>query len=143
MTAVDDRQIALVLARTRVCIGVAFLVLPGLTGRLWLGRGASTPIGRTLTRLVGARDLALGLGAITTVKDQTAGPEWLGMGAVVDGADAAVLLVTPGLPARARLGFVVPAAAAVLGMRTAKALAAARAEAAAAATAAATAETVA
>jgi hypothetical protein len=141
MAAMDHRQVALVLARTRACVGIVCLVLPGVAGRLWLG--ARTPASRTLLRLTGARDLALGLGAITTVKEATMAPEWLGMAAMVDAADAAVVLAAPGLPLRARLSGVAAAAAAVVGMRTAKSLAAARARAAEAAAAAASAETVA
>jgi hypothetical protein len=139
----DDRQLALALGRARAVVGLVMVVFPGLAGGLWLGRGAREPVGRAAMRMLGARDLVLGVGAITTVKEDTAGPEWLGMGAVADGVDAITMLVTPGLPKRARLSVVVPAAAAVLGIRCAKALAAERDRAALAADAATSVETVA
>jgi len=139
----DDRQLALVLGRARAVVGLVLVVFPSLVGRLWLGRGATAPAARATLRMLGARDLVLGIGAITTVKESTSGPEWVGTGAVVDGVDAVAMLITPGLPKRARLSVLVPAAAAVLAIRCAKALAAERDEAAQAVVAATAAETVA
>lgn len=139
----DDRQLALVLGRGRAVFGLVVVVFPTIVGRVWLGRDATGPAARATLRMLGVRDLVLGVGAITTVKEATSAPEWVGMGAVVDGVDAVAMLITPGLPKRARLTVFVAAAAAVLGIRCAKALAAERDEAAQAAAAAAAAETVA
>ncbi|HEX5614490.1 MAG TPA: hypothetical protein VFZ83_04995 [Acidimicrobiia bacterium] len=139
----DDRQLALVLGRARAVAGLVLVVFPSLAGWLWLGRGAREPAARATLRMLGIRDLVLGIGAITTVKEQTSGPEWVGMGAVVDGVDAVAMVITPGLPKRARLAMLFPAAAAALGIRAAKALAAQRDESVRAAAAAVGAETVA
>ena len=55
------------------------------------------PTAQALLRLVGVRDLVLGIGAITTLKEQTMDAEWVGMGAAADAVDGLVSLVTPGL----------------------------------------------
>ena len=73
--------------------------------------------------MLGVRDLVLGIGAITSVKEHTHDAEWVSMGAVADGVDALVGLFTPGLPARARLMGVVAAGSAAVGMLVARELA--------------------
>jgi hypothetical protein len=117
----DRRQIALAVARGRVVIGLGALLAPGLTVRVLMGDTDATT--RALTRMLGARDLALGIGAITTVKERTQDAEWVSMGAFADGVDALVGLFTPGLPGRARLMGVVAACAAVIGLQLARELA--------------------
>jgi hypothetical protein len=98
---VDRRKIALVLSRGRCVVGLASIFLPGLVGRVWVGR--SDPAVRAVVRAVGIRDLALGVGALTAVKEEQHDAEWLSMGAACDGFDALVSLASPGLPRRARL----------------------------------------
>jgi len=112
---IEERELAVNVARGRAYTGLALLALPGLVGRLWLGRGAATPAGRALVRTTGARDLALGVGALTSLRETDRGPDWLSMGAVTDGVDALVCLLTPGLPRRARLVGLVAGASAVAG----------------------------
>src|SRR5262245_60455205 len=98
MTAMDmePRQIALSLARARAVNGLVMLLLPGAMAKGAFG--SNNAVVRALLRLVGIRDLVLGIGAITTLKEHTQDAEWVGMGAIADGVDAAVLLITPGLP---------------------------------------------
>ena len=81
--------------------GLVLLVFPGVVGwvRVRQGRPATRRRGRLL-RLVGVRDLVLGIGAITTLKEHTMDAEWVGMGAVADAVDGVVSLVTPGLARR-------------------------------------------
>jgi len=122
----DRRRLAVLVARGRVIIGLSALVAPGLAVRALMGE--STPTTRTLTRMLGARDLVLGVGAITTLKERTQDAEWVSMGAVADGVDALTGLFTPGATARARLMGVVAAGSAVLGMDAARRLAGERAE---------------
>ena len=117
----DRRQLAIVIARGRVVIGLGALVAPGLAVRMLMGE--STPTTRTLTRMLGARDLALGIGAVTSVKERTQDAEWVSMGAVADGVDALAGLFTPGLPVRARLMGVVAAGAAAIGLKVSRDLA--------------------
>ena len=70
-------------------------------------------------RMVGVRDLAIGLGAVAGVHEGIQAPEWLGWGAVADGVDALALLLTPGLPKRARLAGLLAAGGAAAGMKLA------------------------
>jgi hypothetical protein len=110
----DPRRLAVATARARVGLGAAFLLVAGPLARVTLGSGNREE--RAALRLTGARDLALGLGALTTVKERTQDAEWVSMGALVDGLDALVLLGTRRLPLRARLVGLVAAATAVTGL---------------------------
>jgi hypothetical protein len=110
----DYRRLAVLTARARVGLGAALLVTTGPLTRVTLGSGSGEA--RAAMRLAGARDLALGLGALTTVKERTQDAEWVSMGALVDGLDALVLLGTRRLPIRARLAGIVAATAAVTGL---------------------------
>jgi hypothetical protein len=119
----DKRQTALVIGRGRAVIGIAALAVPGVVNWLWLGRGGSTPQARALVRMVGIRDLALGVGTLTTVKEDTQGPEWLSMGAAADGVDAIVSLLLRDAPRRTKLVGLGAAAGAVVAMKIARDLA--------------------
>jgi hypothetical protein len=118
---IDTRILALLLARGRVVVGVIAAALPGLAAGT--APGERSPGNRAFARMLGARDLALGLGAITTLKERTQDAEWVGMGAAVDLVDGAALLLTRGLPARARLVGLVAFGAGVAGILAARALA--------------------
>jgi hypothetical protein len=122
----DLRQAALGVARGRAVNGLVMMAVPGLVGRSLFGKAGAEPAVRAAIRLVGVRDLVLGIGAITTVKEHTMDAEWVGMGAVADGFDAVVALTTRGVPARARLVAVVGGGAAAIGVLAARALAAER-----------------
>jgi hypothetical protein len=126
MSAMDlePRQIALSLARARAVNGLVMLLLPGAMAKSVFG--SNNAVVRALLRIVGIRDLVLGVGAITTLKEHTQDAEWVGMGAVADGVDAVVLLITPGLPKRGRLVSAMGASAAVAGLLSSRALADAR-----------------
>jgi hypothetical protein len=119
----DNRQAALVLARGRAVLGLVALALPGVVNRAWLGAGAATPHAKALTRALGARDVVLGIGALTSVKENTQGPEWLSMGAVADGVDAIVSLFVRGAPRRTKLVALLAAGGAVAGLKLSRDLA--------------------
>ena len=87
------------------------------------GRAANGPALRAVIRIVGIRDVVLGVGAITTLKEHTMDAEWVGMGAVADAVDGVVALVTPGLALRARLVALVGGGSAAAGLLAARALA--------------------
>jgi len=129
-STIDDqvRRLAVLVARGRVGAGAAMLAAAGPLARLAVG--GNQPGGRAALRFAGGRDLALGIGALTSVRESTHGPEWVSMGALVDGIDAVVLLVTPRLPWRSRLFGLVAGAAAVAGWLAAQRLADAEAAAA-------------
>ncbi len=97
----DLSRLALLAARSRSAIGLALAVAPRLTSPIWLG--SSTRLTRGLVRMIGVRELALGLGTVNELREGTSGPGWLGWGAVADAVDAVVCLATPGLPRRARV----------------------------------------
>jgi hypothetical protein len=121
---IEAKTLSLVLARARVVLGLIASVLPGVAALVVPGeRRAST---RALARMIGARDVALGVGAITSVKEGTHDAEWVGMGAVVDLADGLALLVTRGLPARARLAGLGALGLGAVGLLAARTLADAR-----------------
>ena len=69
------------------------LVVPGLTARLILG--SDSPTARALLRMVGIRDVALGVGAITNLKERNQDAEWVSMGALADGGDALAMWLAP------------------------------------------------
>jgi hypothetical protein len=119
----DQRTIALVLARARAINGLVMLAVPGIVGRALFGKAGAQPVARATLRLVGVRDLVLGVGAITTLKEHTMDAEWVGMGAVSDAVDGAVSLLTPGLPLRTRFVSLVGGGAAAVGIVAARALA--------------------
>jgi hypothetical protein len=122
----DQRRIALVIARGRAVNGLVTLILPGVVGRILFGPAGTQPTTRALLRLVGVRDLVLGIGAITTLKEGTMDAEWVGMGAVADAVDGIVSLVTPGLARRSRLVSLIGGGAAAIGLVASRALADAR-----------------
>ncbi|HEX4493271.1 MAG TPA: hypothetical protein VH914_18860 [Acidimicrobiia bacterium] len=117
----DARKMALILGRSRAVVGLVLLVLPGLAGRLWLGD--HSPRTRALLRMVGIRDLILGAGALTCVKERTQDAEWVGMGSIADAVDGFVSLTSPGVPARGRLVGPAALGSAVLGLKLARDLA--------------------
>jgi len=117
LTDEQTRKAALVFARGRSLLGLGLTVLPGTATKI--GVGKSSGPASALMRMVGVRDLAIGLGAVAGVREGTQAPEWLGWGAVADGVDALALLLTPGLPKRARLVGLCAAGGAVAGMKLA------------------------
>jgi len=118
----NARNIALMLARVRIAVGAVAIMLPRVaTG---VAPGASTGAGTpALGRMLGARDLALGVGAITCVKECTQDAEWVGMGAAVDIVDGLALLLTRRLPLHARLVGLGALSAGVIGLGAARMLA--------------------
>lgn len=92
-----SRQAVTAVAAGRVALGVVALVRPSVPARPWVGAAADLPASRVLGRALGARDLALGLGALAaTARKPSAGPwqagAWFAAGALADALDAAVTL---------------------------------------------------
>ena len=119
----DERKRAAIwMARGRTVLGLAALAAPAPIVGVWTG-GESTGPSRALGRFIGGRDLTLGVGTIIAVESGDGGANWLSVCAVVDGIDAAVSLLQPGLPRLTRLLAVFAAASAVLHVRVAKEIA--------------------
>jgi hypothetical protein len=90
----------------RSLFGVAFIAEPKLMERAWIGKQARLPGAQLLTRAVGARDLAVGLGGLQalTRNDGSARP-WLAAAAVCDAVDfGATWTAGRGIPHQARTG---------------------------------------
>jgi hypothetical protein len=88
----DPRDAALALARGRMAFGLAALLAPGLSSRFMFGRHADTPGTRVFARMLGGRDLAIGLGAVIALDRGAPVRGWLEAGALADGVDAATAL---------------------------------------------------
>jgi hypothetical protein len=85
--------LAVGLAGGRVAIGVVSLLAPGLVARGMTGRGGSEGATRLFARMVGARDLGLGLGLLIALNRGAPVRGWLEASAVVDGIDASACLL--------------------------------------------------
>lgn len=119
----DTRRLALYLSRTRVGLGIAMMLAPRATMWPWLGATTGGAVPGVLIRTLGARDFVLGAGAAIAVGEQRGAANWISMSALVDGADAVASLVTPGLPARARIVGALAASSAVVHLALARELA--------------------
>jgi hypothetical protein len=91
--------------------------------RILFGRDASTPSGRVLARMFGAREFVLGVGTVTSVKERTQDAEWVSASAVVDAVDGLAMAFSPGVPRRSRPSALVGIVASALGMQAARKLA--------------------
>jgi hypothetical protein len=86
------RDLAVTLARGRITFGVMSLLAPGLVARTMTGGGSEG--GTSLfVRMVGARDLGVGLGLQLALDRDAPTRGWLEASAVVDGIDAAACLL--------------------------------------------------
>lgn len=75
------------IAVARVGIGIAATLTPGLMSRLQFG--SDTPSQRILVRMLGGRDLALGLGVLMAARRGSSGVRgWVEAGGLADGIDA-------------------------------------------------------
>jgi hypothetical protein len=93
VASMSPRLIALAIAMGRTALGAVALLFPRLPARPWIGAPAETDGAAVLARALGARDLALGIGAWRTLaaKDDAA-REWVAAGALADAMDATVTL---------------------------------------------------
>lgn len=89
----DERDVAVSLAGGRITFGVASLLAPRLMGRTLTGREGSGGGTALFVRMVGARDLGLGLGVVFALKRDAPVRGWLEASTLVDGIDLAACLV--------------------------------------------------
>lgn len=85
----EARDLAVGLAGGRIAIGVVSLLVPGVVGRAMMGPDGDSRGARLLLRVVGVRDLALGVGVLAALDRDAPARGWLRASAVVDGLDAA------------------------------------------------------
>jgi hypothetical protein len=119
----DTRTTVLGIARGRIVMGLAMLVLPGIVLRLMFGRDASTATARAFARMFGAREVVLGVGTVTSVKERNQDAELVSASAVADAVDGLAMAFSPGIPRRSRPAALVGATAAALGIQAARQLA--------------------
>jgi hypothetical protein len=116
----DQRTNVLVIARGRIVMGLAMLLVPSIMLRVMFGRGASTRTARVMARMFGAREVVLGVGTVTSVKERTQDAEWVSASAVADAVDGLVMAFSPGVPRRSRPAALIGGSAAVIGMLAAR-----------------------
>lgn len=100
----------------RFIFGVAFIANPKLMDEGWIGRQARLPGAQVLSRAVGARDLAIGLGGLqATVRNDGSARPWLAAGALCDAVDfGATWSAGRRIPRKARTGVLAIASAAAV-----------------------------
>ena len=91
----EPRDMAISQARGRMAFGAAFLVAPGTAARGWIGVDATRPGTRVITRALGARDLALGLGIVIAIDRGAPVRGWLEASALSDAVDFLATLASP------------------------------------------------
>ncbi|HUY29813.1 MAG TPA: hypothetical protein VMV02_02315 [Acidimicrobiales bacterium] len=98
------RQAAGTLAAARVALGAVAFVAPTVPARPWVGsEEAARPGARLLARALGARDLALGLGALLAMRHEASLRGWVEAGGLADAGDTVATLVAfRSLPRRSR-----------------------------------------
>ena len=90
---IDERQVVRLLALIRVAVGVGLLLAPTLAGRPWLGDSARVPAVRLALRMVGGRDIVLGVGLLAALESGDDPRPWVRLSAAVDTADAAATVL--------------------------------------------------
>src|SRR5437762_9363333 len=85
----NPRAIARQISMARMGFGVAFMLAPSLAGGLWVGEDASRPGTKLFIRVLGARDLALGLGTLLAMRHDRPTRGWLEASGLADFADFA------------------------------------------------------
>jgi hypothetical protein len=107
----DARSIARLQSLGRLGLGAGLMVVPGVVGGGWVGGVADKRDGQALAIGLGARDVALALGALRALGAGRGAGAWVRAGMLADAADlVATLRARDSLPALA-----VPAVAAIAG----------------------------
>ncbi len=92
------RRGAVAVAAGRVALGLTALAWPSVPARPWVGASAGDLTARVFGRALGARDLALGLGALAALQRPAAEPgqaaAWVAAGALSDALDVAASLAS-------------------------------------------------
>jgi hypothetical protein len=101
-SALDPRVVAGGLNAGRVALGVTALAAPGLAARLLVRPEDRRPVLRMFTRLVGVRDLALGVATLAAGRDRAQARRLLWLGVACDLSDAAATIRQGDVPRTAR-----------------------------------------
>lgn len=107
----SPQQQARGLALGRVALGLTALGTPGLTGRVLVGSDGRRPSVRLYTRTLGVRDVAVGAGALASMRVGDPVSRWLLAGALCDAVDTlAIGQAGDAVPAPTRIGVMALAA---------------------------------
>jgi len=100
----------------RVGLGVVAMAAPRLPARPWVGDDADRPSVKLLSRSMGARDLAIGLGGVVALREGMPARRWIQAGAICDAMDmVGTLIHFRSLPRLGRL-FVLAVTSSSLGL---------------------------
>lgn len=85
----EDRDLARMLAWGRIGIGAALTLMPSTVVRAWMGHTQASFPTNMLGKGLGVRDLAIGIGVLTTLESGGNVKPWLMASAAADAGDAA------------------------------------------------------
>lgn len=106
----DLAKLAMTLARARIAVGVSAVALPGFAARAMGDRRGGDGLAPLFARMLGARDVALGLGTVIALDRGAPVRGWLEGSAMSDTVDCLACLI-----ARDRMSPFAAKASAVLG----------------------------
>jgi hypothetical protein len=86
-SAMDNAKLAMLLARARIVIGAAALIAPRFAARVMGGKDPGDSLAPLFARMLGARDIALGLGTVIAMDRGKPVRGWLEGSALSDGVD--------------------------------------------------------
>lgn len=84
----EDRDLARLLAWTRIGIGAATALMPSMVVRMWAGRSQPSFPTNMLAKGLGVRELALGIGLLNALENDGHVKPWLLASAAADAGDA-------------------------------------------------------
>jgi hypothetical protein len=84
---VDPRALAKQHALGRIAIGTALTGAPRLAARPWIGGAASAPGTQVVGAAMGARDVAIGLGALRALRARRGARPWIQAAVLADTVD--------------------------------------------------------
>jgi peptide-methionine (R)-S-oxide reductase len=120
----DDATLAMTVARCRIALGLGAVVAPAAVTRLMSAEGKSEGIAPVFARMLGGRDIALGLGTVIALDRGKPVRGWLEGSALADTVDcvACVLARRKMSPRASGLAAGLGAAAAIQGFFSARRL---------------------
>ncbi len=89
----DHAALAMSVARGRIAIGLAAVASPRLATRVMSGRSGPEGVAPLFARMLGARDVALGLGTVIALDRGAPVRGWLEGSALADAADCVAALL--------------------------------------------------
>jgi hypothetical protein len=109
----NSRQATVAFAASRIAFGVGLVAAPGTVAGRWLGKDAERDPVKVAVRGLGARDIALSVGALASIDHPDRLATWLAVTIASDLTDVVATLAVPSgqLPDNARWGTVALAGA--------------------------------